>query len=116
MEQIKGIELAAEKRLALKRDEHIALEKDLLDIAKDISERRTVLTNKAATVATELANAPKPPANTVIIPVLQGNITHSNHVKPEAMLHAAMNDPGLLSAGASGQSKPLLSRSGRSHT
>ena len=98
-EQIKGIELVAEKRLAAKRDEKIALEKDLLDLSKDIAERRAVLTSKAATVATEFANVPKPPPNAVMIPVLPGNILYSNHVKPESMLQAAMNDPGLLSAG-----------------
>ena len=117
LEQIKGIELAAEKGLAAKRDETIAREKDLLDLSKDIAERRAVLTSKAATVATELANVPKPPPNAVMIPVLPGNIIHSNHVKPEAMLQAAMNDPGLLSVpGGSRQSKPPPSRSGRSHT
>ena len=51
-EQIKGIEIAAEKRIVAKRDAKIAIEKDLLDLAKDIAERRTVLKSKAATVAT----------------------------------------------------------------
>ena len=37
--QIKGLELVAEKRLAAKRGETIALEKDLLDLAKDIAEK-----------------------------------------------------------------------------
>ena len=99
-EQIKGIEMAAEKRLAAKRDEQVAIEKDLLDLAKDIDERRTVLKNKAATVATELANVPKPPANAVMVPVLPGSIIHSNHIKPEVMLQAAMSDQGLLTSGA----------------
>ena len=58
----------------------VALQKDLLDLAKDISERRAVLAGKAATVATEFANVPKPPANAVMIPVVPGNILHSNHV------------------------------------
>lgn len=99
-EQIKGIETAAGKRIAAKRDETIAIEKDLLDLAKDIAERRKVLTSKVATVATELANAPEPPANAVMVPVLPGSNLHSNHIKPEAMLQAAMKDQGLLSTGA----------------
>ena len=51
-EKIKGLEVVAEKRIAAKRDEAIAIEKDLLDLAKDMDERRTVLKSKAATVAT----------------------------------------------------------------
>ena len=65
-EQIKGIEEAAEKRMAAKRDEKIAVEKDLIDLAKDINERRKVLKSKAATMATELADVPKPPADAVM--------------------------------------------------
>ena len=42
LEQVKGIELAAEKRLAAKRDETNALGNDLLDLANDIAERRKV--------------------------------------------------------------------------
>ena len=76
----------------------------MLDLAKDMGERRTVLKSKAATVATELANVPKPPADAVFIPCLPGSIIHSNHIKPEVMLQAAMNDQGLLATG--GGSRP----------
>ena len=71
----------------------------MLDLAKDMDERRTVLKSKAATVATELANVPKPPADAVLIPCLPGSIIHSNHIKPEVMLQAAMNGQGLLATG-----------------
>ena len=100
-EKIKGLEVAAEKRVAAKRDEQIAIGKDLLDLAKDMGERRTVLKSKAATVATELANVPKPPADAVFIPCLPGSIIHSNHIKPEVMLQEAMHDQGLLATGGS---------------
>ena len=42
--------------MAAKRDENISLQKDLLDLTKEIEARRKVLKSKAATVATELAN------------------------------------------------------------
>ena len=80
-------------------DETSAVEQDLLDLAKDINERRTVLKSKAATVPTELANVPKPPADAVLVPVLPGSITNSNHIKPGAMFQAAMNDRELLISG-----------------
>ena len=97
-EQIKGLEQAAEKRLACKRDEKIALKKDLLDLAEDISERRAVLVGKAAAVASELAHVRKP-ADATMISVAPRNIVHSNHVKAEEMLAAALSDPELQKAG-----------------
>ena len=51
-------------------------------------------------MATELASIPKPPADAVLIPCLPGSIIHSNHINPDSMLQAAMNDKGLLASGA----------------
>ena len=59
-----------------------------------------ILKSKAATVATELASIPKPPADVVLIPCLPGSIIHSNHINLDSMLQAAMNDKGLLANGA----------------
>jgi len=98
-EQIKNIEETAKRRIATKRDEQTAIEKDLVDLAKEIDEKRQTFKQRAATTATELVNIPKPPADAVMVPCLPGSIIHSNHVKPEIMLQAAMNDQGLKDSG-----------------
>jgi hypothetical protein len=98
-EQLKNIEETTKRRIATKRDEQTAIDKDLVDLAKEIDEKRQTFKQRAATTATELTNTPKPPADAVMVACLPGSIIHSNHVKPEIMLHAAMNDQGLKDAG-----------------
>ena len=98
-EQIKKIELGTEKLLAAKRDERVVIEKELLGAANEVIEKRVALKSKAAAVASELANLPMPPADAVLVPCLPGSIIHSNHIKPDIMLQAAMNDPSLLKSG-----------------
>lgn len=98
-DQIKKIELGTEKRLAAKRDERVVIEKERLRAANEVIEKRAALKSKAAVVATELANLPMPPADAVFVPCLPGSIIHSNHIMPDIMLQAAMNDPSLLKSG-----------------
>ena len=95
-QQKKDVETSTEQRTEANQEAIKEARKEIEDLKKEVDEKEKTLREKAGPLATALAAG-----DTAItfLPVVPGNVVHSNDVTPEAMKQAALADPMLATFG-----------------
>ena len=109
-QQTKDVETSQEQRTEAIQEAIREVRKEIEDLKKEVDEKERILREKAGPLATALAAGD---AAVTFLPVVAGNVVHSNDVTPEAMKQAALVDPMLASFGgghgrAGGSVSPIL--------
>ena len=95
-QQTKDVETSQEQRTEAIQEAIREVRKEIEDLKKEVDEKERILREKAGPLATALAAGD---AAVTFLPVVPGNVVHSNDVTPEAMKQATLVDPMLASFG-----------------